>query len=447
MSAPAFTVPAGDPGTVRQAAARFGTIGGDHQGQLTAFNGQVHKALADWRGPVAEQYAVLAGDAARRYTAVVTALTAISRALTTYAGALETAQSTIGSLNRQVAAKNSASSQNQEARSLSGTQSAAETTLSQAARTCAQALQSAHTTLAAQCPDIMSAQQLVQAVKNAESRLNNPRKGDNPVGLYSGLEYMLTSYALFAAARGGVKGAHAGTELSESEKLLDALQTDITPTARTMIMSWGGDPWEQARMLRAWEDMTLSVEEDVKDARAAVQIKGGSFLEGMLKGENIEIAEQGEHAAKSASALDALFRTSKLDVVLAPVTIAFGIHDLIWPPGDTAWERDANRVAGGVGAFGGALALATWAAGLFGVTWEIPGLDIGTGVIAGAMLLAAGVWAAGDAIYDFRHQIWHGIKDAGEWTWHGMENVGKSVWDAPGNVVHGLEHLANPLDW
>ena len=225
MSAPSFTVPTGDPGTVRQAAVEVRNDQRRSPGSAHAFNGQAQKALANWRGPVAEQYAVLAGDAARRYTAVVTALTAISRALTTYAGALETAQSTIGSLNRQVAAKNSASSQNQEARSLSGTESAAESTLSQAARTCAQALQSAHTTLAAQCPDIMSTAQLVQAVKNAESRLNNPQHGDNPVGLYSGLEYMLTSYALFAAARGGVKGANAGTELSESEKLLDALQT------------------------------------------------------------------------------------------------------------------------------------------------------------------------------------------------------------------------------
>lgn len=447
MSAPAFTVPSGDPATLSQAAAKFGTISSDHSGQLAAFNGQAKTALANWRGPVAEQYAVLAGDTARRYTAVASALSSIQRALETYAGALETAQRTVGSLNSQVAAKNSASSQNQEARSLSGQESAAASTLSQAARTCAQALQAAHTTLAGQCPDIMSAQQFVQAVKNAEARLNNPAKGDNPVGLYSGLEYMLTSYALFASARGGVRGANAGEALSESEKLLDALQTDITPTARAMIMSWHGDPYEQAMMLRAWENLTLHVEKDVTDAKAAVQVKGGSFLEGMLKGQDIEIAEQGEHVAGSASALDALFRTSKLDVVLAPVTIAFGIHDLIWPPGDTAWERTGNRIAGGVGAFGGALALATWAGALFGTTWEIPGLDIGTGAVAGGMLLVAGLWAAGDAVYDFRHPIWNGIKDAGEWTWHGIKNVGESIAHVPGDVVHGLEHLANPLDW
>lgn len=447
MSAPAFTVPVGDPATLNQAAAKFGTISSDHNGQLAAFNGQVQTALASWRGPVAEQFAVLAGDTARRYTAVVTALTSIQRALTTYAGALQTAQYTIGSLNRQVAAKNSASGRNQEARSLSGQESAAAATLSQAASTCARALQAAHTTLAAQCPDIMSAQQFAQAIKNAENRLNHPGQADNPVSLYAGLEYMLTGYALFAAAKGGVKGAEAGAELTESEGLLKALQTELTPAARALIMSQVKDPWEQAALLRAWEGMTLSVEKEVTDAKGAVQVKGGSFLEGMLKGENIEIAEQGEHVASSSEALDALFRTSKLDVILAPVAIAFGIHDLIWPPGQTGWERTGNRIAGGVGAFGGALALATWAAALFGVTWEIPVVDVGTGTVAGVMLVAAGLWAAGDAVYDFRHQIWDGIKDAGEWAWHGIENVGKSVWDIPGEAVHGLENLADPLDW
>lgn len=447
MSPPTFTVPVGDPQTVQQAATKFGTISSDHNAQLTAFNGQVEKALDSWRGPVAEQYAVLAGDAARRYTAVVAALTSVQRALATYAGALQTAQNTVGSLNRQVAAKKSASDQSQEARNLSGQESAAASTLTQAARTCAQALQAAQTTLAAQCPDIMSAQQLVTAVKNAVSRINNPQSGDNPVSLYAGLSYMLTAYALFASAKGGVKGAKAGAELSESQELLDALQTEITPAARKIIASWGGDPAQQSRMLRAWEDVTLDAEKDVKDAKAATAVKGGSFLEGMIKGQNIEIAEEGEHAAKSASALDALFRTSKLDVVLAPVTIAFGIHDLIWPPGDTAWERDANRVAGGVGAFGGALALATWAAALFGVTWEIPVVDIGTGTIAGVMLLAAGLWAAGDAIYDYRHQIWDGLKDGGDWAWHGIKSAGEGIYHTPGNIVRGLEHLANPLDW
>jgi len=94
MSAPAFAVPVGDPETMKRAAGTFGTLSSDHQGQLAAFNGQVQNALANWRGPVAEQYAVVAGDAARRFSAVVTALTAVQTALGGYASALEAAQLT-----------------------------------------------------------------------------------------------------------------------------------------------------------------------------------------------------------------------------------------------------------------------------------------------------------------------------------------------------------------
>ena len=451
MSATAFAVPVGDPETMKRAAGTFGTLSSDHQGQLTAFNGQVSSALANWRGPVAEQYAVVAGDAARRFSAAVTALTAVNTALGSYASALETAQLAIGSLNRQVAAKNGASAQNQEANSLSGQESSAAGTLRQAVRTCEQALQAAQTALAAQCPDTMTTQQFVQVVKNAEHRLNHPQKGDNAVGLYSGLEDMLTAYAVYTTAKGGVKGAKAGAELAKSEMVLDALKTKLSPAAQKIIASTFKDSAEQARQLRAWEELTLDAEKEVKAAKAVTAIEGGSVIEGMVKAQNIEIAEQGAHAADRATsggeALDALFRTSKIDVILAPVAIAFGIHDLIWPPGDSTWERTGNRVAGGVSVFGGALALATWAGGLFGVTWEIPGLDVATGTVAGVLLLAAGLWAAGDAVYDFRHQIWDGLRDAGEWTWDGLKQTGESIADIPGEVVHGLENLADPLDW
>ena len=143
-------------------------------------------------------------------------------------------------------------------------------------------------------------------------------------------------------------------------------------------------------------------------------------------------------------------------MILAPVTIAFGIHDLIWSPGDSGWEKTGNRVAGGVGAFGGALALATWAGGRFGVTWDHR-RGHRHGGDRGAMLLAAGLWAAGDAVYDFRRQIWDGSRTRArrpgrperrrEWTWDGMKQTGESIADMPGEVVHGLEHLADRLDW
>jgi hypothetical protein len=435
VSASPLPVPPGDPDTVKRAAVKFDMIGADHQAQLAAFDRQVTDALASWRGPVAEQFAVLAGDAARRFAAVVTALTTIQGALRTYASALEAAQNNVNSLNRTLSLMNGEQARH-EAASANAQEAAALNALSQAARTCDQVLQAAATTLVAHCPDILPAQKFVQVVKNAENRLNNPQQGGNSVGLYSGLEYMLTAYALFASTEGGVKGARAGAALRTSEDLLKALQTELSPAARKLILSQVKDPFEQAKLLSAWETLTIRAEEWVEKARIEVAIKGGSFLEGMMQSQSIEVAAQGRHASDSAGALDELFRTSKVDLTLTSVTIAFGIHDLIWPSGTSGWEMTGNRVAADVSVFGGALMLASWAAGLFGVTVEIPFVDVPTTLVAGALLLAATLWAAGDAIYDFRHQIWDGLKDTGE-----------SIAHIPGEVVHGLESIADPLDW
>ena len=463
MSAPAFTLPSGDPGSVSRAAGQFGTLSGDHQTELNAFNAQTKKALASWKGPIAERYAGAAGHAAQRFTAVITALTALQRALDTYSGALQTAQAAVGSLNRQVAGKSGASAQKQEASSLSGQESAAAGTLRQAAITCAKALQSAQATLATSCPDTLTAAQFVRVVKNAETKVNEG--GEEGLTAYTGLEYMLASWAVFASAKGGAKGAKAGSELAESEELVEALKTRYTPAAIKIIKSLGQDPDQQAGLLKLWEQLTLNAAKDAKEAKAATAVEGGSFLEGMLKAQNIEIAKAGAHAANADEALSVFWRSSKFDLALAPITIYFGIHDLIWPEGSTTWERDGNQAAGGAAAFGGALALATWAAGLFGVTWEIPGVDIGTGAIAGVLLLAAGLWAAGDAIYDYRHDLWQWTKDGVHWTGVGLEDAGKGIWTvtkwvgtgfadagkaiyhAPSTIAHGLEHLANPLSW
>jgi len=84
--------------------------------------------------------------------------------------------------------------------------------------------------------------------------------------------------------------------------------------------------------------------------------------------------------------------------------------------------------------------------GLVGADVAYP-VDTGNGAIADAMLLAAGLWVAGDAVYDFRQLIWDGLRDAGEWTWDGLRKAGESIADVPGEVLHGLEHRVDPLDW
>jgi len=77
----------------------------------------------------------------------------------------------------------------------------------------------------------------------------------------------------------------------------------------------------------------------------------------------------------------------------------------------------------------------------------------------------AGLWALGDAVYDYRHDLWQWTKDGVHWTGVGLEDAGKGVWTgtkwvgselknagegiihAPSNIAHGIEHLANPLNW
>lgn len=176
MSAP-FAIPAGDPDAVRRAAARFGAISVDHHNQLTAFNRQAAKAVASWNGPVADQYASVATELARRFTAVVTALTAIQHALTAYARALEDAQDTMCSLNRHVLTLTGDKARVKAVHAGGRQESDALTSLSHAARTCAQTLRAAMTTLAANCPDTISAEQFVQSVRITELRLSNAPKG------------------------------------------------------------------------------------------------------------------------------------------------------------------------------------------------------------------------------------------------------------------------------
>jgi hypothetical protein len=451
VSGPAFTVPSGDPGAVSRAATQFGTLSGDHKSELTAFQGQVTTALGKWNGPIAERYATAAGDTVRRFNATVAALNAAQGALSAYAGALQAAQGAVGSLNRQVAAANGADAQKKAASSLGGQEASATGTLHQAAVTCAQALQSAQATLATSCPDTMTSAQFVQVVKNAEAKVD--KGGKDGLTAYAGLEYMLNAYALFASSKDGRSAYQAGKTLAESKALVEALETKYTPAALKYINTYV-DPDARSGVLQLWEQLRLKADKGLENAKDIEAEEGGTFIAGAIKAQTIGIAKAGAHAADADKAINIFARTSKLDLAVTGITIFFGIHDMIWPAGDTTWERDGNRAAGAAATFGGALALAGYAGALFGTTWEIPGFDLLTGTVASVMLIAAGLWAAGDAIYDYRHGIWTGIKDTGKGIWDGtkwvgneFKDAGESIYHAPSNIAHGLEHLANPLDW
>jgi len=101
-------------------------------------------------------------------------------------------------------------------------------TLRQACEACDQALQREQTTLATHA-DTMSAQQLVQAVKNAREPAEQPAKGRQPRGPVYGLEYIADRVRAVRSARAGRRAPRRAPKLTESEELLDALQTKAQP--------------------------------------------------------------------------------------------------------------------------------------------------------------------------------------------------------------------------
>jgi hypothetical protein len=88
---------------------------------------------------------------------------------------------------------------------------------------------------------------------------------------------------------------------------------------------------------------------------------------------------------------------------------------------------------------GGAAAVTTWAAGAFGVTWEVPGLD----VVTGALLVGSAAWTAGVSIYDERHNIavWF------DRSMHDVDNWYHDVVNFPDQFWNGLRNAFDPLDW
>jgi uncharacterized protein YukE len=416
-------VPAGDPAGLRAVAGQLGRVASDHAAQLAAFKSHVRTALDGWTGPIAEQYAVAAGHTCGRFTVVSTQLKTAQSALSAYAGALESAQATIAQVNRDIAAQGGTPSWATLMRGVT-----AATDLNRAADACARTLSDAEATLGAGCPDTLTAQQLVSVVHRAASRITSPATLAN-------FERLLADWALYANAAGAIHGSLAGVALRESRAVAEALTKEklLGQAARLLANSPNKDS-----LLKAWENLAHQAEKDQKVAEGTVKEVGGSWWEGLLKSNKIEIETKGAHAAEQTF-VDELLRTSKFDLALAPITIAFGIHDIIWPGDGPSWEQWGNRVAGGASALGGAAVATEWAAGLFGVTWEIPGVDVVTGVLLGG----AALWTAGTWVYDERHNIavWfdRSMHDADNW-YHDVVNFPNQFWS-------GLKNAFDPLAW
>jgi uncharacterized protein YukE len=178
-----FTVPPGDPATLRSAASALGGYATEHARQLASFRTAVKTALAGWHGSAAEQYALAAGEVCGRFEGVSETLKAGQAALNRYAGALEDAQQEAGRLNVAFAAlpppagPGSAPGSAADPPGSSAVREQAEaaaSTLRAAQRACAQAMEQARRALAVSCSGALSAPQLLALVKKIAGQLSGP---------------------------------------------------------------------------------------------------------------------------------------------------------------------------------------------------------------------------------------------------------------------------------
>lgn len=422
MSGAAVPAPGGDPQALMSAAAQLGSLATAHADQMRTFQGHAKTALSGWNSTVAEQYAVAAGQAGGRFTAVSTALKAAQNALNTYAHALESAQRSVGLVNAQLSRLNGDPSSGHRSHSpaelapLFRQRNDALSALNQAARSCASALGQARSDLAVACPDTLTAQQLVAAVEAASKKITSSQNVQY-------FEAFLSGYALYVDAASGVGGAQAGQALRESEAIADSLGKEHLAPEVQKLLEHVKDP---NPLLTQWQQLTMQAEKEHNAAQAAALAKGANFWEGLRMGGQINVAKAGAHAA-TQTFLDELARTSKFDLILAPVGIALGIHDVLYPGNGPGWERTGNRIAGGASIFGGAAALASWALGLEAVTWEVPGLDVVTTITAAVLLTGSALWALGDLIYNERHTIAGWADKALHWVEHYPQEFGNAI--------------------
>jgi uncharacterized protein YukE len=204
-----FTVPPGDPATLRSAASALGGYATEHARQLASFRAAVKTALAGWHGSAAEQYALAAGEVCGRFEGVSETLKAGQAALNRYAGALEEAQQEAARLNVAFAAllppagpgrAPGAADPPGSAAVREQAQTAA-STLRAAQRACAQALEQARRALAVSCSGALSAPQLLALVKKIAAQLSDP-------AARPARQYGLSGLSLYAHAALRPAGAH-----------------------------------------------------------------------------------------------------------------------------------------------------------------------------------------------------------------------------------------------
>jgi uncharacterized protein YukE len=436
MTTGGLQAPPGDPAGLRAAASRLGSIAEAHYQDLTLFQAHVRTALTEWTGPVAEHYAVAVGQTCTRFTGVCTALKTAQFTLNRYAAAVEEAQDQIGVLNGQLTPAVSLAPQE---RLLGGSSTGLvheqyDDVLSQlddAARVCAMAMDTAEAELAASCPDVLTAEQLLNFVTRAGRKLTNPQA----VGVYG---LVLSGYALWDLAVHGREGSETGAELVKASQTVD-----ISATAEKLLAQYSGD----SALLAAWARLTAGANEEKASAVATSGRTGANLWEGLLHAGQIAIRDQGAHAVTPASEwetfADVLARSSKPGMSASVLSIIFGLYGAVDPANKHGWESTGDRAAGIASTLGGGFSLLNWAIRAELVDWDVPYLDVATAVL----LVGAAAWTVGELAYDEIHNHWRGVVQGLDTARHWVAHTADDVLQAPAEVADLAKEAVDPFDW
>ncbi|ATG50963.1 hypothetical protein CFK38_05015 [Brachybacterium vulturis] len=221
---------------------------------------------------------------------------------------------------------------------------------------------------------------------------------------------------------GGSGSAGGGGDRSFGDALSDFLANPLTGAlgAGGAVVSAGGALWKGFKQWRNLRNLSTAIDTAGDAARSAQAFIRGGMI---------------DDAAGFLGKLGTAGRF--LGAAGGVLAIGTGIHDMIDPPHD-GWRGVGDRVAGGLSVIGGAggLAVALGAGAMLG--------PVGLGVVAAAGI-GAGLWAAGNAIYDNWDSItgFFGdvggavgdfVGDAGDVVGEAADAVGDAIGDAAGAV-------------
>ncbi|WP_406137387.1 WXG100 family type VII secretion target [Streptomyces sp. NBC_01089] len=416
MTPPSYTVPAGNPETLRTAAGRFKSLAHDHSTLLTTFQRHVETVLKGWSGPVAKQYRTAAEGVYPRFKAVHVAAGAAYSALHTYAGALETAQKAVKGANttadKHAQGSHSSGSHpsgshqpstppGQSPKALGQKVSDANSDLNRAAHTCATALSNAQTTLGKTCLDTLSAKQLKAQVAKAGEEL----KEENP-GLWEKLfgpegelrkwderlHAVPAPYAdmVLLNLMSGAEGAEESVKTAEefAARIPELMEADFPKMARPIMNAMSSGAASEA-------DLAQAIEDFAKDWDAI-----GKWNEGT------KLANLGE-AARLPWLRGATVGLNGLAIV--------GDLYTMWKPEDKGAMGWVDRGAAGVNA-----GLATWD------TLAALQLVDGVPVVGEAVMVGTGLYLGGTYLYHH----WKPFKNVCNATGHAVASAAKSTWHA-----------------